>query len=102
MQTEIKNRADKASRVDVDQVVFTLRHLETAEYICLRHDAKEYMACFKNAAAAAHFRAELGLVEFVDVAPLRLSDAPFDHYWLDGDMIGRNALASAQPITARA
>jgi hypothetical protein len=78
--------------VDVSRRVHTLRHIETGEYICLRQDGKEYMACFSDGDTAMQFRDELGLLEHVDVASMRIGEAPFDHFWLDGEMIGRSVL----------
>jgi hypothetical protein len=78
--------------VNATRKVHTLRHLETGEFICLRQDTKEYVACFSDGDTARQFREELGLIEFVDVATMRIGDAPFDNFWLDGDMIGRALL----------
>ena len=83
------------------QIVHALRHIETGEYICLRHDSREYVACFSDGDTARQFRAELRLIEFVDIAPLKLGDAPFDNFWLDGDMIGRTVLAAAESVPHR-
>jgi hypothetical protein len=80
--------------VDVSQRVYTLRHLETGEFICLRQDGREHMACFSDGDTAIQFREELGLLEHVDIAAMRIGDAPFDHFWLDGEMIGRSVLTS--------
>jgi hypothetical protein len=78
--------------VDVSQRVHTLKHIETGEYICLRQEGREYLACFSDGDTAYQFREELGLLEHVDIAAMRLGDAPFDHFWLDGEMIGRSVL----------
>ena len=69
--------------------VHTLQHIETGEYICLRHGGREYLACFTDGDTASEFRDELGLTEHVDIAGLRIGDAPFDFFWLDGEMISR-------------
>ena len=79
--------------VDSFQKVHVLRHIETSEYICLRHEGSEYMACFTDGDTAYQFREELGLLEHVDIVSLRIGDAPFDHFWLDGEMIGRSVLS---------
>jgi hypothetical protein len=81
--------------VNATQIVHTLRHLEKPEYICLRQEGREYLACFSDGDSAFQFREELGLVEYVDIHPLRLADAPFDHFWLDGEMIGKSVLVDA-------
>ena len=78
--------------VESSRRVHILQHIETGEYICLRQDGKEYMACFSDGDTALQFRDELGLLEHVDVAMMRLNDAPFEQYWLDGEMIGRSVL----------
>ena len=75
--------------VDVAQRIFALRHIETGEYICLRHQGNEYLASFTDGDTAFQFREELGLLEHVDIATMRLGDAPFDHFWLDGEMISQ-------------
>ncbi|MBC8103035.1 MAG: hypothetical protein H7Z41_10660 [Cytophagales bacterium] len=80
--------------VDLSRRIFTLRHIETGEYICLRQDRTEYVACFSDGDSAGQFREEMGLIEHVDLAPMPLSETPFDHYWLDGEMLGRNALTN--------
>ena len=82
--------------VDTSQHVFVLQHIETGEYICLRQNGKEYMACFTDGDSAYQFRGELGLLEYVDVGGIRLGDAPFDQFWLDGEMIGRGVLTNRQ------
>jgi hypothetical protein len=69
-----------------DQPIFALRHLETGEFICLRHDMREFLAAFSDGDTAIQFREELGLLEHVDIVNLRLGDAPFDQFWLDGEM----------------
>ncbi len=81
---------------DVSQQVHALQHIETGEYICLRQNNREYMACFSDGDSAYQFRDELGLIEYVDVACVRLGDAPFDNFWLDGEMIGRGVLVDRQ------
>jgi len=84
--------------VDLSQRIYTLRHIETGEYICLRQDKTEYVACFTDGDTAGQFQEELGLIEYVDITPMRLGETPFDHYWLDGEMIGRGALADDSAI----
>ena len=80
------------SLVDISQYVHTLKHIETGEYICLRQNSREYLACFTDGDSAYQFRDELGLLEHVDVLAMCLADAPFQHYWLDGEMISRSVL----------
>jgi hypothetical protein len=82
--------------VDVSQRVHALQHIETSEFICLRQGGKEYLACFTDGDSAYQFRDELGLLEYVDIASLRLGDAPFDNFWLDGEMLGRGVLTDHQ------
>ena len=79
---------------DLSQRVYTLRHIETGEYICLRQEKTEYLACFSDGDTAGQFRTDTGLIEHVDLTPMRLSEAPFDHYWLDGEMINRAVLTN--------
>jgi hypothetical protein len=78
--------------INLSRRVYALRHIETSEYICLRQDNREYMACFTDGDGATQFREELGLVEFVDVSQVRLEDAPFNYFWLDGEMLNRSVL----------
>lgn len=78
--------------LDMTRVVYTLRHMETGEYVCLRQDGAEYLAAFSESEAALEFRSELRLVEFVDVVSVRLAHVPFDHYYLDGELTTRAAL----------
>jgi hypothetical protein len=75
------------------QKIFALRHIETGEYICLRQQIHEYVACFSEGDTAFQFRNELGLLEHVDVVGMRLKEMPFDYFWLDGEMISRSLLA---------
>lgn len=82
----------------LNQRVYTLRHIETGEFICLRQDGKEHLACFSDGDSALQFRAELGLLEHVDISSERLGDTPFDRFWLNGQMTGR--AASGQAATA--
>lgn len=77
---------------DLSRVVYTLRHIETGEYVCLRQEGEEYLAAFSEDSAARAFRSELQLVEFVDVISVRLGHVPFDHYYLDGELTTRAAL----------
>ena len=86
--------------VNATRKVYILRHLETNEFICLRQDTKEYVACFTDGDSAQQFREELGLVEYVDVAAMRIGDTPFDNFWLDGDMIGRSLLTTEHARSA--
>jgi hypothetical protein len=74
-------------RADASLNIFALRHIETGEYICLRHEGAEFLASFTDGDTALQFREELGLLEHVDIASMRLGDAPFDHFWLDGEMV---------------
>lgn len=81
--------------VDISQSIYALRHLETGEFICLRHEGNEYLACFTDGDSAFQFREELGLLEHVDIASMPLGKAPFDHFWLDGDMIAQPATVNS-------
>ena len=83
--------------ISVDQTIHALRHIETEEYICLRHESLEYLACFSDGDTAFQFREELGLLEHVDIVQMRLGDAPFDQFWLDGDMINMAAVGDEAP-----
>ncbi|WP_309714690.1 hypothetical protein [Armatimonas sp.] len=79
---------------DFQRTVFTLRHIETGEFVCLRQSGDEYLAAFSDGDSAMRFRAELHLIEFVDVSPMRLGSVPFDHYYLDGELTTRSQLAT--------
>lgn len=82
-------------RTDFQQTVYTLRHIETGEYVCLRQSGDEYLAAFTDGDSAIRFRAELHLIEFVDISPMRLGSVPFDHYYLDGELTTRSLLATS-------
>lgn len=79
--------------LDMTRVVYTLRHIETGEYVCLRQDGEEYLAAFSDDDSAQKFRCEINLVEFVDIASVHLINAPFDHFYLDGKLLTRSAFA---------
>ena len=81
-------------KIDVSQVVFALRHIESGEFICLRHEGEEYLATFTDGDTALQFREELGLLEHVDVGAMKLGEAPFDHFWLDGEMVAAGGVAA--------
>jgi hypothetical protein len=81
-----KEMAMYATRVHV------LRHLETGEFVCLSQSGQEYLAAFSDGDSALQFRAELGMIEFVDIISLTLGEAPFSQFWLDGQLIGRGML----------
>jgi hypothetical protein len=77
--------------VDVTQTIFALRHLESGEFICLRHEGHEFLASFTDGDSAHQFRDELGLLEHCEIASMPLGEAPFDHFWLDGEMVAAKA-----------
>ena len=74
---------------DLNQTVYTLRHIESGEFICLRQSGREHLACFSDGDSALQFRAELNLLEHVDIASLKLGDTPFDLFWLNGQTASR-------------
>lgn len=74
--------------------VHALRHIETGEYVCLRQSGSEHLAVFTESDAAVRFRDRMDLLEFVDIVMMRLGDAPFDHFWLDGATVARDASAA--------
>ncbi len=80
---------------ELNQRVFTLRHIETGEYICLRQNGAEHLACFSDGDSALQFRLDLGLLEHVDISTARLCDTPFDKFWLNGKTTGRAVAACA-------
>jgi len=96
---KMKNKG--TAMASATQVVHALKHIETGEYICLRHDGREFMACFSDGDTAMQFRAELGLIEHVDIAAMRLGDAPFDNFWLNSEMIGRSVFTEAATSNPR-
>ena len=69
------------------QTIHALRHIETGEFICLRHESREFLASFTDGDTAFQFREELGLLEHVDIVRMRLGEAPFEQFWLDGKMV---------------
>ena len=79
--------------IDMTRVVYTLRHIETGEYVCLRQDGEEYLAAFSTDDSALKFRSEINLIEFVDVTSARLASVPFDHFYLDGNLVTRSTFA---------
>ncbi len=85
MEREMK--FEEKPKVDVAQHIYTLRHIETGEFICLRHEGNEYLASFSDGDTAIQFRDDLGILEHVDIVAMPLGKAPFDHFWLDGDMV---------------
>ena len=76
--------------------VHALRHIETGEYVCLRQSEGEHLAVFTDGDAALRFRDRMELLEFVDIVMMRLVDAPFDNFWLDGETVTRKTPASAR------
>ena len=82
--------------VDFQSTVYTLRHIETGEFVCLRQEGDEYLAAFSDGDSAMRFRAELNLIEFVDISPMRLGSVPFDHYYLDGELTSRALLTPSR------
>ena len=74
-------------QVDPSWTIYALRHIESGEFICLRHEGNEHLACFTDGDTAIQFRDDLGILEHVDIVAMPLGKAPFDHFWLDGDMI---------------
>ena len=82
-----KNNVQPEQQLVPEQHVFALRHIETGEFICLRHEMREFLAAFSDGDTALQFREELGLLEHVDVVNMRLGDAPFDQFWLNGEMV---------------
>ncbi len=81
---------------DFQRTVYTMRHIETGEFLCLRQSDDEYLAAFTDDDSALRFRAELHLIEFVDISPMRLGSVPFDHYYLDGELTTRSLLATSR------
>lgn len=79
--------------LDMTRVVYTLRHIDTGEYVCLRQDGEEYLAAFTNDDSALKFRSEVNLIEFVDITSGYLANVPFDHFYLDGELLTRSAFA---------
>jgi hypothetical protein len=75
-----------ATTVSTDRF-YGLRHIERGEFICLLYDGVDYIAAFSDGDTAHEFRAELGLIEHVDILPLTLDNCPFGHLWLDGERI---------------
>ena len=74
---------------DASLPVHVLRHIETGEFVCLEQSGQEYLAAFRDGDSALQFREELRMIEFVDVERIRLADAPFENFWLDGERIRR-------------
>jgi hypothetical protein len=73
--------------------VFVLKHLESGEYVSLKHGEQYYLAAFTDGDSATTFRADLGQVEHATVVSLRLADIPADYFWLDGEMLHRMTFA---------
>ncbi|WP_395140357.1 hypothetical protein [Armatimonas sp.] len=88
-------RSFEHHQADFMRTVYTLRHIDTAEFVCLRQSGDEYLAAFSDGDSAMRFRAELCLIEFVDIIPVRLDSVPFDHYYLDGELTTRSLLTTA-------
>jgi hypothetical protein len=74
----------KAAEIDTKQRIYSLRHIESAQEICLLQDGIDYLACFTNPDDALEFRGDLGLQEHVDLHVSTISGSTFKHFWLDG------------------
>jgi len=74
----------KSVDVDVKQTIYSLRHLDSGEFICLLQDGVDYLACFTDGDTALEFRTSLGLQEHVDLHVTTIDRSPFSHFWLDG------------------
>lgn len=81
----MKNNVIALPVKNITQRVFSLRHIETTEYVCLLQDGIDYLACFTDGDSALAFRTELGLQEYVDIFVSPLERCPFTHYYLDGE-----------------
>ncbi|MDX1932201.1 MAG: hypothetical protein SFU56_06325 [Capsulimonadales bacterium] len=101
MKDRMNDKKPLHAMVPVSQKVYALQHLETSEFICLRQGGREHLACFTDGDTATQFRAELGLIEYVDIVRMRLSEAPFQHFWLDGETISRAVLLDQPAKQAR-
>lgn len=88
-----KEMATNTTRVHV------LRHIDTGEYVCLNQEGNEYLAAFTDGDTAFQFREELGMIEFVDIVKMILGEAPFEQFWLDGQLIGRGVLGGSRSHT---
>ena len=75
------------------RLVYTLRHIETGEFVCLREGGRDYPVVFTEGASARCFCGTLRLVEFVDISPIRLGSVPFECYYLDGKITSRTRLS---------
>lgn len=95
-----RNHRNGPGMARTSQTVHVLRHIETGEYICLRQNGHEYVACFSTGDNALQFRDELHLLEYVDMVGARLANLPFDYFWLDGEMISRAVLRDDSPRLA--
>jgi hypothetical protein len=73
-----------------------LRHIDTGEFVCLQQESHDYLAAFTDGDSAIQFREEIGMTEFVDVCAIRLGDAPFERFWLDGQLIGKGVLGGTR------
>ena len=76
-----------APAINTTKTIFTLRHIDSGEFICLLQSGTDYLACFSDGDTALEFRAALGLQEHVDMIGTTISDSPFRHFWLDGENI---------------
>lgn len=74
-------------KIDVNQKIYALQHLETQEFICLLQEGTDYLACFSDGDTALEFRTALGLQEHVDISSTCIEKSPFTHFWLDGKNI---------------
>jgi hypothetical protein len=81
----------------MSESVYTLRHIETGEFVCLRQSGHDYLTCFRSGDNAIEFRERLRLVEHVDIISFSLQEAPFDYFYLDGMQISRALVAASMP-----
>ena len=74
--------------------VYALRPIDGPGYVCVTRSAGEHVVVFSDGAAAMEWRDRQGLRDWVDIVAVRLSSAPFDHFWWDGVAFSRPRLTA--------
>ena len=69
-----------------DTRIYTLRHLESQEFVCLIETRTPWLACFTDMDTCLHYRAEIGLRDHCAVVSTTLERIPFTRVWLDGEL----------------
>lgn len=67
--------------------VYTLRHLETGQYLSALRNGRNYIICFTDGDSAFAFQTALGTVEHNEIVTLPITAIPDGRMWLDGEFV---------------